>query len=219
MARVRPRHLTQAAYLEAHHPDGWLGSWAAPTAVWCQVEYTAAVTGPEGADAAAQDSSKAVLRVAPATPTQTPAEALAAWPLESRVTVHGHTLYVAAVSPVVDRGRLDLVEVTLTDYSRLQGGGWVATAQVTGHGLDRLGRPTAGASLDLGQVIVVPGSSREPLDLAAVTSTQATMRCRTDLPVPADATVEIHGCPLAGAWQVDGDPTVLPTVQVVALSR
>lgn len=214
MRRINPRHVTETVHVAPYSAeDDWLGTWGAPVDVAAQVEYRREVLlTTETVTAAAV----LTLRV----PPDLGRDVQNLFPLSSEVSYGATRSWVLVSRPVLRHGALVYLEVTTGDRPP-QFGGWVVTAVLhRTAGRDRRGNPTPAVDVDLGRVVIVPGESSEPVDedQSAVTTAQ--------LVVPADAPIirstdslTVTGSPLAGRWQVEGDPAPHRNRTVVQLRR
>ena len=87
-------------------------------------------------------------------------------------------------------------------------------------GVDRHGRKTRGLAVTVAGVLVAPGGSNDPTDFSDVTATRARAYLPPGVRICNPDSVKIpEGHPLAGVWQVDGDPAVWHTGTVLNLRK
>lgn len=178
----------------------WWGTWGPPVTLLAQVRYTRELTVTADGTTAAS-----VLTLAVNPSTEFDVEQVCA--LDSEVTYRGTTSWVLATRPVIRMGALVYFEVTTGDR-RPDFGGWKATATLhRSGGKDPRGNPLPATDVDLGTVVIVPGDSSEPVDRDQSAVTTAQLITRVDGPAIASTDrVTITGSPLAGTYQVVGDP-------------
>lgn len=199
--RIHPRHLTERPLVAPYTDAGdWSGSWGAQVPVRAQVRYERVLT------VTADGTSAASVLTLAVDPSKT-VDIEQLFTLDSAVTYRGSTSWVLATRPVLRHGVLVYLEVTTGDRPP-DFGGWKATATLhRGPGKDRFGNPIPAVDVDLGTVVVVPGSSSEPVDRDQSTQTTARLITRAGGPVIASTDrVTVLTSPMAGTYQVDGDP-------------
>ena len=217
MRRLHPRHAATVLQLRRYHEDGWAGSFDPdPVDVRAQVEHTRQIV-------VDTDGVRVVTVLTIRVPARTdgtgplPVD----YPTGSEVTLDGETSWVLSVRPVRWQGAVAYLELT-TGERRPAFGGWLvidAALDRTG-GRDPKAYPLPTVDVPIPQAVFRPVSSvdvdrnQDPETTAemilppggpAVTSTD---RVR----VPA-------GNPMAGRYQVVGDPAPHPTRTVVQLRR
>lgn len=212
--RIHPRHLTERPRVAPYTTeDDWLGSWGNPVPVRAQARYQRElVVTKEGTTAVS------VLTLAVDPMGDVDVEDLCT--LNAEVTYRGTKSWVLTTRPVLRHGALVYLEVTTGDQPP-QFGGWVVTAVLHRNaGRDRRGNPTPAVDVDLGRVVVVPGESSEPVDEDQSAVTTGQLVVPVDGPVVASTdSVTVTGSPLAGRWQVEGDPAPHRNRTVVQLRR
>jgi hypothetical protein len=210
--RIHPRHVTERLDLEVFTESGWLGTWADPQPVRCQVEYQRKLV-----DAAGSVSAVAILvaRVPP-----NPAGDMVTVPLGSRVIFDGQSSWVTSSRPVLRQGLMVYLELTTGDRLARFGGTWpVDVIHHRSAGRDRWGDPTPATDEPLSGWLIGPGTSTEDVDLAETAETTATLYGPPGHSFAATDSVTVIGSPMAGEWVLTGEPAYYPDRTQVPLRR
>ena len=211
--RIHPRHVATGLQLRAYTEDGRAGTFApTPSPLRGQVEYARQiVVDTDGVRVA----TVLTVRVMPS-----PTGAIPSVPPGSEITYDGSTSWVLAVRPVTRHG--DLVYLELTTGERKPAfGGWLVTDAVLERsgGRDPKGYPLPTVDVPIPQAVFRPVSSRD-LDRNQDPETTAEMILPPDGPtVTSTDRVRVPTGPMAGYYQVVGDPAPHPTRTVVDLRR
>lgn len=236
MVRLHPRHCTEQVTLQPYTAEAtsFAGTWAPHSlAVMCQVEGRSelAITA-DGVRAhsvltiripptAVLDDQTAVEDLAHEGPSSA-RDLIEDVPVQSLVRYRGHQSYVLAVREVLQQGRLAYLEVTTGDRPPLFGG-WLVIDAILERtaGRDRGGDPLPVTPEPIPVAVLVPDTSKDPGDEHQQPETTAHMILPPDSPaVPASTDrVRVPTGPMAGRYQVEGDPLPHATRTVVQLRR
>lgn len=180
--------------------EDWLGSWGVQVSLRAQVRYERQLV-------TTQDGTTATSVLTLAVDPMGDVDVEAVCTLNAAVSYQGTTSWVLATRPVLRHGALVYLEVTTGDRPP-EFGGWVVTAVLhRSTGKDRWGNPLPGVDVPLGRVVIVPGDSSEPVDRDSSPVTTARLVVDDAAPVIASTdTVTVTGSPMAGTYQVTGDP-------------
>lgn len=104
------RHLTESVTVQTYGGEGAYGpTYAAEVSTFCQLDAGRRLVRSQAGDEVVSEST---LRLSPDLDPALDIEVM--FPPESRVTVRGKESRVITAKPVLDRGRLVYLEVTLT---------------------------------------------------------------------------------------------------------
>lgn len=211
--RIHPRHVRDTVSVAPYSETGWVGSWGTATAVPCQLEESRQLVEASGA---VTPVTVTTLRVPPLLGR----DVLSLFPLHSRVDADGTTSWVATARPVRRQGQLVYLEVTTGDRMDRFGGTWPVDVVVhSGGGRDADGDPLPRTDQPHTGWLIKPSQSTEPLDFDESALTTATLLAPPGTALAPSASVTVTGSPLAGEWELTGEPAYHPDRTEIPLRR
>lgn len=218
MRRIHPRHTRTPLLVRRYDAQGWAGTFApAQVTVLAQVQHTRhVVVDSDGVRVATVITA----RIPPSMDGTGPT--VHDFPTGSEVDLAGELSWVLSVRPVYWHGVIAYLEVTTGERPPLFGGWLVEDAVLLrSAGRDRHGDPTPVQRVPVPVAVLRATKSDDPVDDHQQPETDAEMILPPDGPVQVASTdqVEVPSGPMAGLYQVVGDPLPVPSRTVVQLRR